>query len=191
MFQIGLFERCYSSRERFSKVTCFFVVLLSTFMLQISVGMAFDDSWIAKIRPDHPRLFFNRDTLPRVRERALTEERKWYTELKRMVNGYPDNPTAESRREDSAYRKKPDGSYGTVRLPRPADWGSQAAHTAFVYLVTDDKKYLEKTKKMLDVSVSAYHECFGKGMAVSLYSTSRVHWLAEYKLTAIPFPKHS
>jgi len=45
--------------------------------LQAAEGGELPD-WTAKIRDDHPRLFFNRDTWPQVRQRALGAERAWY-----------------------------------------------------------------------------------------------------------------
>jgi len=138
------------------------------------------DEWIAAVRADHPRLFFNAGTWPAVKSRALNEEKAWFAELRAMVDGYPDDPMPGSRRDDNADRVLPDGTIETIRLPRPTEWGTQAGRTAFVYLVTGDGKYLEKAKRMLEVSVAAYHECIDKGMAVDWYSTSRVHWLAAY-----------
>lgn len=145
-----------------------------------SAAVTGDESWIAKIRPDHPRLFFNADTWPGVKGRALVEEKDWFAQLRKMVDRYPDDPSSKSTRDDLADRRKPDGTVETITVPRPTEWGTQAGQTAFVYLVTGDRKYLEKTKKMLRVSVAAYHECIDKGMAVDWYSTSRVHWLAGY-----------
>ena len=139
-----------------------------------------ETSWTDSIRTDHPRLFFNAETWPAVKARALGEEREWYDDLVRRVDGYPDNPTTESTRDDFAYRKKADGTYETVRAPRPTEWGFEAAYTAFVYRVTGEARYLDKAKKMLQASAEAYHECFRKGMTVNWYSRSRVHWLAAY-----------
>jgi heparin/heparan-sulfate lyase len=138
------------------------------------------ESWIATIRKDHPRLFFNSDTWPRVRQRALHQERDWYDRLKRRVDRYPDNPTSENRSMSPAYRQTGDGEYEQVTLPRPNEWGSEAMQTAFVYLVAGDKEYLEKAKRMLEVSVAAYQDCYEKGMCVNWYSTSRVCALAAY-----------
>ncbi len=45
-----------------------------------------NDFWIAKIRKEHPRLFFNKDTWPQVRERALHQEEDWYVSLKKRVD---------------------------------------------------------------------------------------------------------
>lgn len=132
------------------------------------------------IRSDHPRLFFNSDTWPDVKARALNEEQEWFADLKKMVDSYPDYPTSESSRDDNADRMKPDGTIETIRLPRPTEWGTQAGRTAFVYLVTGEQSYLIKALRMLEVSVAAYNECIDKGMAVDWYSTSRLHWLAAW-----------
>ena len=167
-----------------------------------NLGNSSGDSWIAKIRTEHPRLFFNKETWPRIRERALHQEKDWYIALKKRVDRYPDNPTSESESEDFAYRQTADGKYETVKLPRPTEWGPQAMQTAFVYLVTGEKKYLEKAKKMLEVSIAAYNECYEKGMAVNWFSTSRVSALAAYdwiyndltsderRAILVPFLKH-
>jgi len=139
-----------------------------------------DDAWIAKIRKDHPRLFFNKDTWPKVKERALNQESKWYEALKQRVDRYPDNPTTATAATFPAYRPLPNGQYETVVLPHPRQWGQEAMETAFVYRMTGDRKYLERAKKMLQISVAAYRECYAKGMAVNWYSTSRVCAWAAY-----------
>ena len=156
------------------------VLILCTFMLFPSDKAAADNAWITKIRAGHPRLFFNSDTWPDVKARALNQEKEWYLGLKKRVDGYPENPTSESRRTANGLREKPDGTFETVTLPKLTDWGTQAGHTAFVYLVTGEKKYLDKTKKMLSASVETYLDCYEKRMMIDWYSTSRIHWLAAY-----------
>ncbi len=184
-------------------ISSFLIALL--FCSQLAHANTFgttDDSWIQNVRTDHPRLFFNEDTWPEIRERALTQEKDWYDDLKKRVDRYPDNPSMEPEREDYAYRQKPDGEYERICLPRPTEWGTQAAETAFVYLMTKEKEYLDKAKKMLLVSVAAYNECYEKGMNVNWYSTSRVNALAAYdwlyndltpderRQILVPFLKH-
>ncbi len=143
--------------------------VLTVFNPQLSGAAGADDeSWIAKVRPDHPRLFFNNDTWPRVKGRALDQEKEWFAQLRKMVDRYPDNPSSQSIREDLADRRKPDGSVETVTLPRPVEYGTQAGQTAFVYLVTGDRKFLEKGKRCSGER-AAYHECIDKGMAAGLY----------------------
>ena len=40
-----------------------------------------DDAWIGAIRTDHPRMFFNDDTLPAVKQRALTDANEFYKKI--------------------------------------------------------------------------------------------------------------
>ncbi len=116
-----------------------------------------DDSWIAKIRKDHPRLFFNKETWPQVRERALVREKEWYARVKSRVDQLPDQLP-----------------------PQPREYGPEAAQAAFVYLMTGDRRYLEKTRRMLELSVAYYRVCYAKRVTVNWYSTSRVLWATAY-----------
>ncbi|MFC1716088.1 heparinase II/III family protein [Candidatus Poribacteria bacterium] len=133
--------------------------------------------WLPKIRKDHPRLFFNAETWPAVKERALNQERDWYDRLKRRVDGYPEDPEVK-------------------------DWGSEAAATAFVFRMTGEARYLELIKKFLHRSIKHYHARNAAGWAAHWYSTSRVNaWSAydwvyndlseeERREIAIPFVEH-
>ncbi len=112
--------------------------------------------WTTKIRKDHPRLFFNADTWPDVRRRALGPERDWYLATKARVDGLMAELQAQAR-------------------PQPRELGPQAAWAAFVYLVTDDPRYLELAKTCLDTSLRYYDACFQQKKSVNWYSTSRVH----------------
>ena len=133
--------------------------------------------WLSKIRKDHPRLFFNAETWPKVKERALNQEREWYNRLKRRVDGYPEDPEVK-------------------------DWGTEAAATAFVFRMTGEQRYLELTKKLLQRSIEHYHARNAEGWAAHWYSTSRVNaWSAydwiyndlsneERREIAMPFIEH-
>ncbi len=133
--------------------------------------------WLPKIREDHPRLFFNAETWPAVKERALNQERDWYDRLKSRVDRYPEEPEVK-------------------------DWGSEAAATAFVFRMTGEARYLELVKKQLHRSIEHYHARNAEGWAAHWYSTSRVNawsaydWVyndlsdAERREIAIPFVKH-
>ncbi|MFQ6097227.1 MAG: hypothetical protein ACE5O2_05815 [Armatimonadota bacterium] len=112
--------------------------------------------WTRKIRPDHPRLFFNADTWPEVRGRALGAERAWYDDIKRRVDALE----ADLRDEPEA---------------KPRELGPQAAWAAFVYLMEGDGKYLDLAKKCLETSIRFYEACYEARKTVNWYSTSRVH----------------
>ena len=114
--------------------------------------------WASNIRTDHPRLFFNADTWPQVRERALNEERAWYDETKSWV--------------DRLLKQ-----IGDEEKPEPRDLGPQAAQAAFVYLMTGEKQHLDLAKKALDTALRFYDKCYEERKAVNWYSTTRVHAL--------------
>ncbi len=154
--------------------------IAATMLLAVGLAQGADDSWIARIREDHPRLFFNKDMWPQVKERAMREEREWYASLRRRVDRYPAHPVAQSNGTSPAYRKRADGGYDLVELARPREWGREAMETALAYLLTGNTSYLETAKRMLQISVAAYGECYEKGMCVNWYSTSRVCALTAY-----------
>jgi hypothetical protein len=114
------------------------------------------DDWKSLIRDDHPRLFFNNDTWPAVKTRALGEESAAYADMKARVD-----VLAEARL----------GS---------RDYGTQAAETAFVFLVSGETKYRDLAKELLSRSIAYYHECYRQGRSVNWYSFSRINAWAAY-----------
>ena len=133
------------------------------------------DDWIAKIRPDHPRLFINADLWPEVKARALGSARSYYDSMKKRVDGYPDEPEGSSGGAVVQQEERIAGR--VVKMPKAApakEWGPQAMETAFVYLMTGDRKYLERARRMLEVSIEVYDQCYKELRAVNWYSTTRV-----------------
>lgn len=127
----------------------------STFFTAPTHGEALPD-WTSEIRADHPRLFFNADTWPQVRERALGDEQAWYANIKGRV--------------DRLLRDL-DG----VAHPKPRELGPESAWAAFVYLMTEEARYLDLAKKCLDASLRFYDLCYEQRRSVNWYSTTRVH----------------
>lgn len=126
-------------------------------LLAPSIGPAAElPEWTRRIRRDHPRLFFNADTWPEVRGRVLGAEKAWYTSTKQSV----DRLLAE---------------LGSQTQVAPRELGPAAAQAAFVFLMTDDKKYLALAERCLDASLRFYDQCYRDGKTVNWYSTSRVH----------------
>ncbi|MHC4169496.1 MAG: hypothetical protein ACYSWQ_21325, partial [Planctomycetota bacterium] len=131
-------------------------VSAAAFLLLISSachGQELPD-WTKEIRSDHPRLFFNADTWPAVKQRALGAERKWYEYIKGRV----DKLSAES-----------------LAAAEPRELGPQAAWAAFVFRMTGDERYLKIARTCLESSLSFYEACFDQKKTVNWYSTSRVH----------------
>ena len=138
-------------------VSIFCIVLAGLILGAIvSSAQAEVPPWTGKIRTDHPRLFFNADTWPAVRTRALHEEKEWYDSIKARV----DRLAKELENVDR---------------PEPRELGPEAAWAAFVFLVTEEDRYRELAVKCLDTSLRYYDHCFEEKKAVNWYSTSRVN----------------
>lgn len=125
------------------------------FLLPLTLAAAPLPKWTGNIRADHPRLFFNADTWPGVKARALGEEREWYDRLKRLV-------------DTNLARPRPD---------EPRDQGVEAARAAFVYLVEGEEHYLAAARLCLDESIAHYEARLQENRPVNWYSTSRVHYV--------------
>ncbi|MFO7946081.1 MAG: heparinase II/III family protein [Armatimonadota bacterium] len=135
---------------------------------------AADPPWIDEIRPDHPRLFFNADTWPQVRERALTVERGYYDLVKEHAESDPRPHWTEGR------------SVPPVPLPptregsecETADWGPQAMSSALVYRMEPSPERLKRIRDMLWASLDFYHACYDDNRGVNWYCYTRIAWLA-------------
>lgn len=132
------------------------VCLVGTFAFCAYNDGALMPPWTARIRVDHPRLFFNRETWPQVKKRALGEERAWYASTRKRVDAL-------------SGKVEPDGVLPT------RDMGLEAAWSAFVYRVTGRADYLALARKCLDASLRYYDACFAERKSVNWYATSRVH----------------
>ena len=151
-------------------ITCLLAATVSDCMAQQT-----EPDWVDQIRPDHPRLFFNADTWPKVLERALTIRLDYYEAMKVHADGTePPKHWAEGRNVDPVPLPptRPGSAY------RPADWGSHAMSAAFVYRVEPSAERLKQVRDMLWASVDFYHACYAVGMEATYYSISRLGWLA-------------
>lgn len=118
-------------------------------------------SWIEQppacfyaIRPDHPRLFFNSRTQSQAVSRALNEQNKWYRLIKAKVDLLPAEEEWPSN---------------------PADYGLEAAWSAFVYLADGDTRYRDTAKRCIESSLDYYEQCYAEDIAVNWYSHTRTH----------------
>jgi len=114
------------------------------------------EDWLSSIRKDRPRLFFNTDTWPAIKSHALNEEADLFAKIKSGI--------------DELVGKEIE----------PGDHGRRAAEAAFVFLVTEEDKYLELARDLLSTSVNYYHQRYKEGKSVSWYSFSRINAWAAY-----------
>ena len=126
-----------------------------------------------EIRPDHPRIFFNADTWPVIKEKAYTEKKEYLEELIKRVEKMPDNPVAGDV-------ELPEIKDRTIPIKGIKEYGTEAAACALAWHLTGEGKYLEKAKKMLKVSVKAYTDATKNGRPVNWYSHSRINAFCAY-----------
>ena len=126
------------------------------------------------LRQGHPRLFFNGETWPAVKARALGAARRDLDRLLAVCDGYPDSPVC------SGTEPAPPGWPRATPLPPIREWGAQSARCALAWRFTGKPEYLKKTKRMLTVSIAAYGEACRNRRAVNWYATSRILALCAY-----------
>ena len=125
--------------------------------------------WINEIRDDHPRLFFNRNSLPDIKAKALNEERDIFYEMKNRVDALIGE---EIEFSDPLIR---DGTHSDDH-----QLGTKAAEAAFVYLVLEDEMYLDLSKELLTKVIEYYHLRYDSKLNVTWTHFSRVNALAAY-----------
>ncbi|MBN2581645.1 MAG: heparinase II/III family protein [Planctomycetes bacterium] len=119
--------------------------------------------WQKRIRKDHPRMFFNVDTWPQVKDYALKHEADYYAGIKRHVASMPATPDAKVCESGST--------------PKYGLWANQAA---FIWRMEGDREALDKARNYVLEAVRFYNRCSSAGKAVNWYSASRVAALTAY-----------
>ncbi len=125
--------------------------------------MKVNPHWRTRIRPDHPRIFINGDTLPAFRARALTVCKDEYVKVKSFAEASP-----------------PDLEWAIINRPPPLpdgtevrDWGHRMMGSAIVYLVEPTAERLARLTSELRASAEYYHACYAENESVNWYAASR------------------
>jgi hypothetical protein len=127
--------------------------------------------WMNEIRDDHPRLFFNKDSFEKIKGRALNDERDVYESIKNRVDALIDQKI-----EFSAPFIR-DGTHSSDH-----QLGTRAAEAAFVFLVTEDERYLDLSKNLLVKVIEYYQLRFNAKLNVTWATDSRISALAAYDM---------
>ncbi len=121
-------------------------------------GLLKDGTWIAKIRKDHPRLFFHADDLPAIRKTAKQRPEQ-LKELLARADAYPDEPQYReltdlfTRNKDGVIKPRRPGMHARMLLEYAG--GEEAAVCALAYLFTGEERYRAKSYKFLQIFVKA------------------------------------
>jgi hypothetical protein len=132
-----------------------------------SLALSQAPDW-ARIRSDHPRLFFNADTWPTIKARAEGPLREHFTEVRKFADS-----------------KQPPGEWSAIQRPpnregsalEAYDWGGKLMGAALVQRIEPDPQRLERIRQMLWASLDYYHACFAAGKSVNWYGFTRLEWL--------------
>ena len=144
-----------------------------TLLITVLTSISILASAQIEVRPDHPRIFFNADTWPAIKEKAYGENRAYLDKLLEEVNQMTDEPVAKNTGPVEVKNR-------SLPIPPVKEFGRQAASCALAWRFTGKEKYLEKAKKMLKVSVDAYTEATKNVRPVTWYAHSRVNALCAY-----------
>ena len=129
---------------------------------------AASDDICARVRRDHPRMFFNAETWPEIKSR--TEATSWGRDrrdrLVERARKYPANPVCSGMGPVTSPPSQP--------IPAVREWGSEASECALAWRFTGDPALLEKARRMLEVSAAAYLEATANGRAVGWWTTPRI-----------------
>jgi heparin/heparan-sulfate lyase len=126
-------------------------------------------SWMTRINKNHPRLFFNNKSFKQIKSRALNDERELFLEMQGRVDGLLGQ---EIKFSDPLV---PDGTQNADHM-----YGTRAAEAAFVYLVSEEKKYLELSRDILSNLVDYYILRNENDLNIQWYAFSRINALAAY-----------
>jgi heparin/heparan-sulfate lyase len=135
-----------------------------------------NDSWIKDIHKEHPRIFINKDMLPKVREWA---KKIGYKYLLLNADSFEYDPKLIRKRWNRGYVKH-GKSWKPVNVKAPADWGDEAVTEALAYILTGEKKYAEKCWTFLQGCLHTYRECSKNRTTISWYGARRIEALTAY-----------
>ena len=133
-----------------------------------------------KIRPDHPRIFFNKETFPLlVKHFKRPDVQAYYKKnVRPLAVNAPSDPQLWTGKKGQT--RTPDSRY--IKVDRPDFYGTEAAACALVYLLEGDKTFLPKAIRLLEVSADAVDECYKVGVLAGddYYSNTVLYALAAY-----------
>lgn len=143
------------------------------FLVGLCLAVSAHSQKCPEIRHDHPRIFFNSETWPAIKEKAYSDKKAYLDKLIAWADKMPDNPVAGDV-------EMPEIQDRTILIKGIKEFGTEAAACALAWHFTGEKKYFEKAKKLLKVSVDAYTQATLNGRPVNWYSHSRINAFCAY-----------
>ena len=127
-------------------------------VLTLGAAPSFEE-FAGRVRPDHPRMFLTRETLPAFRERANTLCRPLLDDMKKRTDALPAEPglefkadVAEMKDGKLVFKKLLNDQNAAIYAVKTSG-GTEALECAILYLATGDRAYFEKSKRYLKLLV--------------------------------------
>lgn len=128
-----------------------------------------DYSWMDSIRTYHPRIFLTSEDIPRIRKAAFSFEQKTYSAMKDRVESIMGKPIVFENPLEKTGEGKPERLYGYY-----------AADAAMMWLITQNRKYLDFTKEVLDKLLGYYELRVSHNLNIEWYALTQVCALCAY-----------
>lgn len=125
--------------------------------------------WETSMLDVHPRVFLNAEMLPDIKLRAEGEENAAFAKIRLRVDQLLDKEIVFS----DLYAV--DGSKNSDH-----EYGMRAAESAFLYLMTSEKSYLDWTVKVLGALADYYEFRNANSLNIAWRASSRINALAAY-----------
>ncbi len=168
------------------------LIIGSPFVFAADTNLLADGKWLSNIRTDHPRIFVNKEMLPRLRLKVKSDLRVEFEKLKREVDELPLN--APVIMNTDLYSELPDGSIKTRKVTEfghrlfKYNGSDQAIKIALVYLITEDKKYVNKAVNYIKLANHVFQWTAKKNIWVDLTGHVRINAITAYDWVCADLP---
>ena len=145
-------------------------LLLSTVGLWAMTALpAGDYSWESSIRKEHPRMFLNKQDIPRIKKNAAGEQKKVFDSMKKRIDDLLDKPVVFK-----------DLLIASGESSQDHEWGTRASESAILWLITGDRKYLDYTKALLVELAGFYQFRSDHNLNITWYADSQICAVCAY-----------
>lgn len=128
-----------------------------------------DYSWEASIRKDHPRLFLNKQDIPRIKKNAAGSEKFFFDAMKKRIDPLLNEPIVFK-----------DLLIASGESSKDHEWGTRASESAMLWLITGDRKYLDYTKNLLTELAGYYQFRCDHNLNITWYAFSQICAICAY-----------
>lgn len=148
------------------------------------VNLLGNGEWLSKISKEHPRIFINKKILADIKVKVKKDLCVEFEQLKKEVYELPLN--APVIMNTDLYIQNADGTIKTKKAGEQGqklfkyNGGDQAVKIALVYLVTEDRKLLEKAVNYIKLANHVFEWTASKDVWVDLTGNVRINALTAY-----------